>query len=273
MKTFKNVYLFFAVAFAFHSSGNAWIFGTSKVIDGPPKQYCVSPGWFTSNPYKCVDYKDAEKLDKDYSSVYAAASSGDPKQYIQAQADIDKGKAKTEELKTQLATLNKSMAQVKEDMNAWQAPEKMDELKRKSQQIQTDIDRVQAQAQDAQRSLSTSETGPDMSAGAQRLELSRKGLLTQVNDLQNKLTSLEDNLRNTEQELNNTVLEAFVVAKIDRLAASLCEVSNNKMCEKNPADVRKFLLEKVASEKLRTNFKGTAPATAAPPADAPGIKK
>jgi DNA repair exonuclease SbcCD ATPase subunit len=267
LKSFKNIYFLFAAAFVFHSSGNAWILGTSKVNGSPPKEYCVSPGWFNNNPYKCVPYEDAQTLDKDYSSVYAAASSGDPKQYIKAQADIDKGKAKTEELRTQLTTLNKNMAQVKEDMNAWQSPEKMAELKRKKDQIQADIDRVQAQAQEAQRSLSTAETGPDMTSGAQRLEVSRKGLLTQVNDIQNKLTTLEDNLRNTEQELNNTVLEAFVVSKIDRLAASLCEVSNNKMCEKDPASVRKFLLEKVASEKLRTNFKGTAPAPA--PAAAP----
>lgn len=269
MKSLKPIYfLFFIAIFFYQAASQAWIFGTSKVNEGPPKEYCVSPGWFTSNPYKCVPYDDALSLDKDYSSVYAAASSGDPKQYVQAQADINKGKAKTEELKVQLAALNKNMAQVKEDMNAWQTPEKMAELQKRKDKIQADIDDVQARAQEAQRSLSTAETGPNMSSGAQRLELARKGLLTQVNDIQNKLTTLEDNLRNTEQELNNTVLEAFVVSKINRLAEGLCEVQNSKMCE-DPAKAKKFLLEKVASEKLRTNFKSNS----APAAPAEAVKK
>lgn len=271
MKSFY--FLSFVIAFAFHTSANAWIFGTSKTKDGPPKEYCVSPGWFNSNPYKCMPYDQAEKLGFDYSQVYGASSGTSSTQYVQAQADIDKGKTELAQMQRTMSTLQSKLANTKDRLTNGErfTPAELASMQQLERDLEKDIAAMKPKIDAAKASLSEKEqaagTGGQITDGAARLEIARKGLLAQVNELETKFNSLEDVFRNTEQELNNTVLEAFVVAKINKLAENLCEA--NKMCEKDPAGVKKFLMEKVASEKLKSSVRPPA-AAALPPAAAAG---
>lgn len=272
MKSFY--FLSFVIVFVCHASANAWIFATSKTKDGPPKEYCVSPGWFNNNPYKCVPYDDALKLDKDFSSVYAAASTGNSKQYLQAQADIDKGRADLAQMQRTMSTLQSKLATTKDRLTNGERfdPGELASMQQLERDLEKSIADMKPKIDAAKASLSEREqaadTGGQITDGAARLEIARKGLLAQVNELETKFNSLEDVFRNTEQELNNTVLEAFVVAKINKLAENLCEA--NKMCESDRPGVKKFLMEKVASEKLKSSIK-TAPA--APAANTSPVKK
>ncbi len=274
MKTIKNYFSSFiliASVFAFHTTAQAWIFGTSKTKDGSPKQYCVSPGWFNSNPYKCLPYDKAEALGFDYSRVYGGASGAETNQYVQAQADIDRGTVQYDQLNKKLLRQTRELGAIKQRLaNEPLTEDERTRLKQRETEIDQDLSVLRPQILKAQQALSVYEQNPNVTGGALRLEIARKGLLAQVNELDNKLATLEDLARNTEQELNNTILEAFIVSKIDRLASNLCQA--NGMCPDSAA-VKKFLIEKVASEKLRSNFKSTTPASAPVVAPAPAPAK
>ncbi len=114
---------------------------------------------------------------------------------------------------------------------------------------------------------------PDNQVGLQglrdnalRVEITRRGLLGNLEDLKHKMGKFEDNLRATETAFNNTVLEAFVVSKLNKLAAGFCAAK--KACgpddSGNDENVRKMLLDAVTSKDLKNNF--STPSAAAPAA-------
>ncbi len=97
-------------------------------------------------------------------------------------------------------------------------------------------------------------TQPSLGKADLQSEIARKGLLIQFTDLEKRLGSFEANINAVENELNNTVLEAYLTAKLGRVAENFCELK--KACYSDPKSVKKKFMDAVVSQELKNSASG-----------------
>jgi hypothetical protein len=265
----------FTVLFAFvvvamtSRNASAFLLSTWKTVDGPPKQYCVSPGLMGNAPYKCVPWDEAKKVGFDNETVYGGTSGPTLAQYTLAQSEMDRTTKDYDYQQRTLDTLQEKLRATNERIRTERFTEaELNSMKQLKLDLENSIQSTNGKLKLARTALEEAKANPIsggvLDANALKIEIARKGLLIQVTDLENKMGTLEDNLNATEAELNNSVLEAFVVSKLNKLSANFCSAS--AMCAKDPAAVKDWLSDKFTSEKLKKSFKKSTPAA---PATAP----
>lgn len=257
------------LAMGFGSPANAFFWGREN--DENPPKYCVRASLFGAE--RCVNAAKARELKWSDEKIYGMSHS------IDKAEEIDQAMKNSAALDANIATTEKNLARTKVNIakyKLWEA-DKDAFLRPKPEEIKSQLTALDASLKKDEQTLADfkkqlNESKPkqgdslrSLSEGELRVEIAKKGLLVHVDTLERKLATLEDNLRITEVEFNNTVLEAFVIAKLDKLAAKFCEAQ--KMCAGDgSAGVPGFIRNAVASKELMSNFKKTPPAS--PPSEA-----
>ncbi|MFN8845701.1 MAG: hypothetical protein ACK5W9_02500 [Bdellovibrionales bacterium] len=244
-----------------------WWWHTSyQNTDNPPK-FCVRDGVF-SGPVRCMDWDKAEALEFDTRKVFGAA--GNPSVaagVARAQSELTKAETDHEQRQKELKKHEDDLARLRSDYNTGsytQAEFKALETKIATLQKTTADARVRAQEAKALLDQRFIAAQPTLGKVELQSEIARKGLLIKFTDLEKRLGSFEANIDAVETELNNTVLEAYVTAKLDKMANGLCEFKNS--CDKDAnakKAAKKKLMDSIVSKELQGSASGR-PATAAP---------
>lgn len=223
-----------------------------------PARWCVRDGIFFGD-VKCVPMDAAEKLGYDSDKIFGAPSNAsDLAQMANAQAEITRATKDYEKKQEEYENVQTKLKRLKYDLDGSHTKADFAVLEKKLADLDLYAEETRKKAQTAKEILEQAKAqtgiGNQLLAETElKKEIARKGLMIKVNELDGKLAKFEDNLAATERELNNTALEAFVIAKIDRLAGSFC--SAKTMCDKDASKVRSTIMEAVASKELRDSFK------------------
>ncbi len=252
------------LAIGFGSPADAIFWGHEN--DETPPRYCVRASLYGAE--RCVNAAKARELNWSDEKIYGMSHS------IDKAGEIDQAMKDSAALDANIATTANNIERTKvniakyklleADKNALFRP-KPDEIKKELVALDASLKKDEQALDVFKKMLATSATKAgdslrSLSEGELRVEIAKKGLLVHVDTLERKLATLEDNLRITEVEFNNTVLEAFVIAKLDKLASKFCEAQ--KMCAgEGAAGVPGLIRNAVASKELMNNFKKTPPAS------------
>jgi DNA repair exonuclease SbcCD ATPase subunit len=257
----------FNSSLALAQSSDWWWHTTYESDDNPPK-FCVKDGVFTG-PVRCMDMDKAKDLGFDARKVFGAANSpSTTTQVARAQADLSKAQANFEqrqaELKNHQDEITQLEGQLDPDRNTFT---QYNTLRNRISSLKAKTQTLQSQVQDARTALDNSLKTAQPTLGKVELqsEIARKGLLIQFTALEKRLGSFEANIDAVETEFNNTALEAYVAAKLGKVADHLCEFKNS--CEKNTNNkkaAKKKFMDSVVSQELQNSASGrtTAPASA-----------
>lgn len=199
----------------------------------------------------------ASRMDYDSRRIFGLANNPtETEQYATVKDEIKRANENLAKNEKALKTVQAKLAQDQQDLEKKNIlPVDLEDIKMRVKTLKVEEEKLQKGVTDAKKALEVYPKDERIrkillagDAALLKTEVARKGLQIKVTDLGNRLDRYGDTLDAIEEELNNTVLEAFVVAKLARFAAAFCDAK--KTCDSNSLQARDDLMKSVTSADL-----------------------
>lgn len=246
------------------TQSQAWIHGYRDDDSG---LYCAMDGIF-SGPKKCIDYEAAKKLNFDAKAIYGA-DENNLQMLSGLKNDLDMVVARQNNIGSEMQRTKTAISQLKESSESpstCAGPQKVQCLeneKNKIIQIQNSISDnekklteqqeaflgLKMQSDEIQKTLSEEQKKQYL-----KMEALSEGLLANTKYLKNRLEKLDDNLAQIENAFNDSILEAYVYSKMEKMAANLCAAAGECSKEGGKNSKEKLMSGVFDKERIKKNF-------------------